>query len=156
MDGCSGAMKCQRRAENGFTLIETLIGGMLIAVSVVAVFQVLSQGSWLNRKEMVRRRAYQEMERMLEKPVYSYKSPYYSALTPGMQPDTVVTLDDRGTATTADDLMATMRVRVDAVSFQNGGTIIPAKRVTARIEYGDDGTQYAESLQTVITLVDIN
>jgi hypothetical protein len=152
MDGNSCTVTNVLRNTKGYTLIEALVGGVLIAVIVIGVFQVISQGSLLNKKDLLRRRAYQELERVLETPQFSYKSPYYMALAEGNQTPITVTLDSSGT----NPLRGTINVRVDALAFTYNTVNIPAKRVTAIINYSSEGTAYIESLQTIITLVDIN
>jgi Tfp pilus assembly protein PilV len=140
------------RNANGYTLIEALIGGLLIVIIVIAVFQVISQGSLYNKRDLLRRRAFQELEAVLEKPQYSYKSPFYMALATGSQQPNTVKLDSTGT----NPLYATVNIRVDALTYTYNAVTIPAKRVTAIINYSSEGTAYAESLQTIITLADIN
>jgi hypothetical protein len=146
-----------RSNERGYTLVEVLVGGILVAIFAVTIFQVISQGSLMNRQQLLRRRSFQAMEQVLEMPVYSSLSPYYQALSPGNPVDTmVVVLDDCGGAHGADTLDATIKVRVDSLSFSYSGTVIPAKKVTATITYTNNGTSYQDSLQTLITLAGIN
>jgi type II secretory pathway pseudopilin PulG len=141
----------------GYTILEVLIGGILVAIVAIALFQVISQGSFLNRKELVRRRCFQEMERVLENTRYSSRSPYYLALPLGNPVDSLnVVLDDRGDTATANNLTGTIRIRVDSVSFTYNSVVIPAKKVMAKITYSDNGTAYQDSLQTIITMTDIN
>jgi Tfp pilus assembly protein PilV len=144
------------RSQAGSSLLEVLIGGLLVALAVIALFQVLSQGSSLNHQAMVRRRAFQELDRTLAIPKYSSRSPYYIALTPGQLDSMNVTLDDRGDAGTANDLVGSMKVRVDTLSFTYSGTVIPAKRITAKVTYTDNGTTFQDSLQTFVTMTDVN
>lgn len=148
------------RSPNGAALIEALVGGIIIAVIVIAVFQVLSEGSSINQKELLRRQAYQELERVLESPEYSYRSPNYLNLAVGTNlvsgyPKTV-TLDTRGTSGTSDDVTGTISVRVAPQTYTYSGTTIPAKRIIATITYKEDGVDRTETLETIITLVSIN
>jgi Tfp pilus assembly protein PilV len=146
-----------RSDEQGYTLIEVLVGGVLAAIFVVALFQIISQGSTLNRQQLLRRRAYQELDSVLEAPANSSLSPYYLSLATGDPLDTAnVVLNNFGDTTSANNITATIKVYVDSVSFSYGGTVVPAKRVTATIGYADNGAQFLDSLQTLVTLADIN
>jgi Tfp pilus assembly protein PilV len=146
-----------RSDEKGYTLVEVLVGGVLVAIFVVALFQIISQGSTLNRQQLLRRRAYQELDSVLEAPANSSLSPYYLALATGDPVSTgTVVLNDFGDTVTSNNITATIKVYVDSVSYSYSGTVIPAKRVTATIGYTDNGSQFLDSLQTLITLADIN
>lgn len=136
------------RNPKGFTLVEVLVGSTLVAITVAAIFVVFGQGAGLDRRDMLRRRAFQELEKAIEKPEYSYRSPFYLALATGNKPDTTVSLSNQ--------ITGTLSVRIDAVTYTFNSVTIPTKTVTARLSWNDGGQAYAESLQTVVTLVDIN
>jgi hypothetical protein len=142
------------RPGAGYTLVEVLVGSLLVAAVAIAVFQVFSQGSTINRKEITRRRAYQDLERILERPKYSYRGGNYTStdLAVGTRPDTTVTLDSSRTP----PLTGTMSVRIDTTTYTYSGTTIPSKKVTAKLTWTDNGVASSESLQTIITLVDVN
>ncbi len=146
-----------RSREQGNTLIEVLVAGVLIAIFVVALFQVISQGSLLNRQQILRRRAYQVLDSVLESPTNSSLSPNYLARTTGDPVDTMtVALDYCGNSAHPDTINAAVKVNVDTVSYSYSGTVIPAKKVTAIISYSDQGNSYQDSLQTLSTLAGIN
>jgi Tfp pilus assembly protein PilV len=143
--------------QAGYSLIEVIVAGVVIAAVVVGIFEIISNGSSLNRKEMLRRRVYQELERILEKPEYSSRSPYYLALatTGGAYVNlSPVTLDNKGSS----PLTVTPQVRVDAWTFTYSGVNVPAKRITVQIliTYPGETVQRTESLRTFVTLTDVN
>ncbi len=149
--------RLHRLDEQGYTLIEVLVGGVLAAIFVVALFQIIAQGSTLNRQQLLRRRAFQELDSVLEAPAKSSLSPYYLSLAAGNPLDTGnVVLNNFGDTTSANNINATIKVYVDSVSFSYSNTVIPAKKVTATIRYSDNGSQFLDSLQTIVTLTDIN
>ena len=157
--GCDAMSKdsSQKYNQRGFTLIEVLVSSVILIVAVLAIFAIIAHGSGLNKKQLIRRRVFNELERILEKPQFSYKSPYYSNLTPGTHNLNPVTLDDRGNADTGDDLMGNVWVTVVNETYSHGAiTNIPAKRVTAFISWNDEGNTYTENLETIITLVSIH
>jgi hypothetical protein len=101
------------------------------------------------------------MARILEKPEYSYKrrANYLDPNFIGSFEHGNVVLDDRGTSNdNSDDLMAVCSVRVARPSpdVVINGLVVPAKRVRVVIQWMNEGTAVRESLETVITLVNIN
>ena len=141
----------------GFTLIEVLVSTAILLLAVLAIFSIIVYGSFINKEQLVWRRTYNELERILENPQYSYIN--YLDLTPDSTYNLDdVTLDDRGTADTGDDLMGTnVRVTVVNETFSQGAIAnIPAKRVTAFISWNDEGKNVTDSLATIITLETIH
>ena len=144
------------RARNGSTLVEVLVGGLLVALFVVAVFQVIVGGTWLNNQQLRASRSFQELERVLEKPQYSSDHTAYTALSYGSQPDTTVALNTYGDTSSANNLTGTISTHVDSCSFTSSGITFPAKKITATISYTYNGVAYSDSLQTFLTYADNN
>jgi prepilin-type N-terminal cleavage/methylation domain-containing protein len=168
------------RTTKGFTLIEVLIAAVLISIAVVAVFQAVSNGSRLSRKDYLLRRAYQRLEQILEDPRQSYKGPYYTdavadntgnlvagthTLTDTSLVDLV--LDDRDSpGDPTDDLVATAELEVIDldIDVELGGIGYPkpccqnvqAKKLIARMIWFEDGVYDTASLETIVSLVGIN
>lgn len=142
--------------QRGFTLIEVLVSSAILLVAVLAIFFIISYGSVLNKRQLLWRRSYNELERILESPQYSYKN--YLDLTPDStyNLDDII-LDDRGNADTGDDLNANVWVTVVNEPYSHGAIAnIPAKRVTAFISWNDEGKTVTDSLETIITLISIH
>ena len=141
--------------RRGFTLIEVLISSTILLVTVIAIFLIIANGSALNRKQLLWRRACNELERIFESPQYSYKN--YLNITPIPPGTRTVILDDRGNADTDDDLVADVWVTVVNETYSHGAiTNIPTKRVTAFISWNDEGKSVTDSLENIITLVTIH
>jgi len=141
--------------NHGASILESLIAGVLLAVAVCVIFAVVGQGSEITHETMLRRRAYQELERILENPAYSYKS--YTSLAPCAEREIgTVVLDNQGSS----PLNGTMYIQIDSVSCTSTigaeARTFPAKIVRARIAYQEDGEARSETLQTAITFVDAN
>ncbi len=148
--------------SRGFTLVEVLVAGALLVTFVLGLVAVVSQGSLLNKRDMLERRAFQELEWVLENPVLSHHqylvlfaaAPASGALADYPMNPATVRLDDRGTATVADDLPGTIRVQLARVQYTVGAVApIPALRVVVTITWIDEGQNYSETLEKVITLV---
>jgi Tfp pilus assembly protein PilV len=158
MDRRFGWRIMTRKKPYGFTLVEVLVASAIVIVASLTIFGLLVQGSSLNKDMLIRRRVAQELERILENPVYSYKSPNYITLSAQAytQIGTVI-IDDLGTVgTTADDMNATQWLKVEAITYTINTISVPAKIVTAKIQWTQGGQAMAESLSTIITLVDAN
>ena len=140
--------------NNGFSIIEAIVGGVFLAAAIVGLYAVISQSSVISKDTLLRKRAYQELERVMENPVYSSKS--YTSVAAGTTALDTVVLDDRGALP---DLKGGLSVTVASVSYTanagnmtNGGAV-PGKKITATITWTDGGATYAESLEKVITFV---
>jgi Tfp pilus assembly protein PilV len=138
-----------RPHERGNTFVEVLVGGVIIALCVVAMFNIMGQGSNMNTKQSLRRQAYQQLVSVFEMPKFSSVSPYYLSLAKG-DPDTTMTVALSST------INATVSVNVDSVSYFYNSFNIPAKQLTAIISYSYNGTAYLDTLQTLITNSGIN
>jgi Tfp pilus assembly protein PilV len=138
-----------RSHERGNTLVEVIVGGVIIALCVFALFQIIGQGSLMNQTQLLRRQAYQQLVSVLEMPKFSSVSPYYLSLAKG-DPDTTMTVALSST------INATVSVNVDSVSYFYNSVNIPAKKLTAIISYSYSGTAYLDTLQTLITNSGIN
>jgi|GEM_PF-3531034 len=163
------------RRQGGYSLIEVMIAAVLVGVAIVAVFQAVSNATRINRREFLTRRAYQYLEQVLEDPQHSYKGSYYvqacgdnptGHLVPTGTPlvlDTVV-LDEGKLDGPSDDLIGIVELIVEELA--SGGidvTIdgvvchnVPARKLTARMRYFDDGREWRDSLETIVTLVNVN
>ena len=60
--------------NSGFTIVEVLISAAILVVAAAAVAVIISRGSKINRDDMLRRRAYQVMEEILERNEYSWRN----------------------------------------------------------------------------------
>jgi prepilin-type N-terminal cleavage/methylation domain-containing protein len=164
------------RNSRGYSLIEVLIGSVLIAIAIVGVFNAVSHGSRMSRQDFLTRRAYLLLEQILEAPEHSYRGPWYIDSRKGVTNELVsqptphnlgtVVLDDRDTPGFPDDdltgnaelSVADMNVNmnIDPSGVNVVVNSVWAKRLTARIKWTEEGVQQACSLETIITLVNIN
>ncbi len=161
------------RRARGYTLIEVLVGSVLVSVAILGVVQAVGQSSRIAKRDFLRRRAYQYLEQILERPEHGYRGNYYllarqgdGPLTPAVTPPHdlgQVCLDDRDTQDDADDLMADISLMVESIPsaaidpFDKGTPAsVPALKLSALIEWQFQGTTEHETLQTIVTLVDIN
>lgn len=140
-------------SQSGYSLIEVLVASAIFIAVVAGVFAVTTGGSDLNRKEMLRKRAYQVLERVLEKPEYTGGSDYYLDLPSSASVTTITlpqdTLDNKSSPPL---ISSQLQVKVKAENISFNGLDVPVKKITARIEYADKGVTCAESLQTIVTL----
>jgi prepilin-type N-terminal cleavage/methylation domain-containing protein len=168
------------REPTGYTLIEVLIASVLISIAVVAVFQAVSNGSRMSRKDFLTRRAYQRLEQILEDPRQSYKGLYYTEAVKDKTGNLVagthtltdtslvdVVLDDRDTpGDPSDDLVGIAELEVIDLNLgmQLGGIAYPkpccqsvqAKKLIARMIWYEDGVYDTASLETIVSLVGVN
>ena len=138
-----------RPHERGNTFVEVLVGGVIIALCVVAMFNIMGQGSNMNTMQSLRRQAYNQLQSVLEMPKFSSVSPYYLSLAKG-DPDTTMTVALSSTVN------GTVTVNVDSVSYSYNSVAFPAKKLTAIISYSYSGTAYLDTLQTLITFSGAN
>ena len=133
------------RTQKGYTIVETIVGGVILAAAIIGIYTVVSQGTKISREEMLRRRALQEMERVLEDPAISSKA--YLTLKDTTFPSVVL----------SGNVSSTPKVKVKAVTYSSGSVTVPAQKVTVTMEWTVEGTRKdSAKLQTVVTLVSIN
>jgi len=135
----------------GYTLVEVLISSMIVLVAISAVVVIISRGSKINMDDLLRRRAYQVMEEVLERPDLSYKNygNLQTAIGPGGEGTSVVqTLPPVDLHKTGNDLITgTVQRRLTRTRYTYSGTQIPCIVVTVKVSYQNR----ADSLSTIIT-----
>lgn len=144
-------------ANKGYSLVESLVAGVLLASIVVGVFAIMGQGTKLSKNNLVQRKAYMELERILESRRFS--SEWYDYL--GAASDTTHSLDsvilEDSLVAGAKKLKGKPTVRVQKVNYRVGAiNQVPAKMLTAKLQWRREGLADSCVLQTVITKVDIN
>ncbi len=143
-------MKLNRNYNSGFTLVETLVASAIIIVAIAAIAVIISQGSGLNRDDILRRRAFQALEEVLERRDLGYRQ-YFILLNKADGSDENlgnIMLPDIG----GQNITANIKRRLDKVPYNYEGTDIPGIKVTVTITY--DGKQ--ESLSTILTDVPLD
>ena len=162
-----------RNKQQGYSLVEVMIGAMLLAIAIVSVFQAVSQGMRISKKDFLRRRAYLHLEQILENPENSYKGNYYeeavihpngpSNLAQSKIPLDSVLLDDRETSEISQHLYgyATLEITDISTSTNIGGNTsccnnVDGKKLRATVRWNDQGEQDSVYLETIVTLVNIN
>ena len=136
--------------KRGYTLVEVLISAAILVVAIAAVAVIISRGSKVNRDDMLRRRAFQVMEEVLERPDLSFKN-YDNLLnsigtdkktiTQTLPNDTIFYIPGN------EPVIAKVQRQLAKELFSYGGTQIPGIRVTVFVTYEGE----TESLSTVIT-----
>jgi len=136
--------------QQGVTLIEILVAGVLAAVMISAISAFVAQSSALNRKDLLRRRAFQEMARALEDSAYCANGDpaRYNALH--------IEKDTNFQALLLPNVSCQMTVKRqnrDYVADVPGAPLtVPAVRITVIAQWYD-GQNRTDTLRKIITLV---
>jgi len=133
----------------GYTLVEVLISAMIVLVAISAVVVIISRGSKINMDDLLRRRAYQVMEEVLERPDLSSNN-YFLLL--GKIPTNGISILENLPDVTLSNIegsiiTGTVERRLEKVQFRYNGTEIPGIRVTVTVRYRNE----TEQLSTIIT-----
>ena len=148
------ALNKKNICKRGYTLVEVLISASILVVAVAAVAVIISRGSKINREDMLRRRAFQTMEEILERPELSFKNYGNLLNTIGAGNKTITqTLPNDTLFHTpgSEPIVAIVQRKMDKVLFTYAptGAQIPGIRVTVLVTY--DGK--VENLSTIVTNV---
>jgi Tfp pilus assembly protein PilV len=134
--------------QRGVTLIEILVAGVLAAVMISAISAFVAQSSALNRKDLLRRRAFQEMARALEDSAYCANGDpaRYNALH--------IEKDTNFQALLLPNVSCQMTVRRQNRDYTVSGALltVPAVRITVIAQWYD-GQNRTDTLRKIITLV---
>ncbi len=143
-------MKKITKNIRGTTLIESLVAGIFLAVAIVGISTIVTHGSSINKEVMLRRRALQELERILESGEFSSRS--YESLS-GTGTLSSVTLNDKGSVVTS-----TPSYSVTSLTYSSGSvSSLPAKKIKLRMVWTLEGTSKdSVTLETVVTKVAVN
>ena len=144
-------LKRSSKNNSGFTLVEVLISAAILMVAVAAVAVIISRGSKINREDMLRRRAYQVMEEVLERGDLSWRN-YPNLLNRIGEKNTFLvenlpddTLYDVGGG--QQPITAQVQRRLDKKLLTSGtNTQIPCIEVTVTLTYGTN----TEILSTIV------
>ncbi len=146
--------KKKSKYNRGYTLVEVLISSAILVVSIAAVAVIISRGSKINREDMLRRRAFQVMEEILERSDLSFKN-YDNLLNTIGVGNTTIIQDLPGDTIfhtpDSEPIIAKIQRQMDKALFTYSGTQIPGIRVTIIVSY--EGK--TESLSTIVTNVPI-
>jgi Tfp pilus assembly protein PilV len=134
----------------GYTIVEVLISAMIVMVAIAAVVVIISRGSKINMDDLLRRRAYQVMEAVLEGPDMSYKN-YGNLLTLIGTAQTTITqnLPNADLHKVGNELITgTVKRRLTRkLLTHTSGIKIPCIEVVVTVNYQNK----TESLSTIIT-----
>ena len=140
--------------NRGYTLVEVLISAAILVVTIAAVAVIISRGSKINREDMLRRRAFQVMEEVLERPDLSFKN-YNNLLNTIGVGNTTITqdlpVDTLFFIEGSEPVLANVqrKMDIDLFTYPPTGAQIPVIRVTVIVSYEDK----TESLSTIVTNV---
>lgn len=137
--------------RSGYSLVEVLISSMIVLVAIAAVVVIISRGSKINMDDLLRRRAYQVMEEVLERPDMSYKNYTNLQALIGSGGDgkyIVQTLPQVDLHKSGNDLITgTVQRRLQRTRLTYAGIQIPCIVVTVKVSYQNR----ADSLSTIMT-----
>jgi hypothetical protein len=138
--------------QHGSSLIEVLVGGMIFVVCITGFFSSFSQLSRMGRENVLHKRAYQELEKVLENPIYSWGE--YTRL-----PQTDSTLIDDSTIVLQErngkePVKGRVWLKLYKVSYATVDiNKIPAKKLQGVLLTEDEnGKAFSCSLETLLTL----
>ena len=143
-------LKRSSKNNSGFTLVEVLISAAILMVAVAAVAVIISRGSKINREDMLRRRAYQVMEEVLERSDLSWRN--YPNLLNRIGTDNAFLVENLPDETLynvggGQPITAQVQRRLDKRLLTSGtNTQIPCIEVTVTLTYGTN----AENLSTIV------
>ncbi len=143
------------QTQSGMTLIETLVGGAILILVIVSVSAMIGEGSSISKRDILRRRAFQEMNNILERVEYSSggDGTNYAALravAPGILDSFTVLLDT--SYSDGGHYRGTMQIAVAPITCRLNGSDIPTLQITVRCTWSDPAVQN-DSLAKVITYV---
>ena len=120
------------RSERGFSMVEVLVSGVFVALSVVAVVTAVTTGVKLQVNDNDRRQARALIKSVFEEQ-YDFRN-FNSIVSNTTRTETVV-IDERGSA----QLQGEMTIAVQDVTPATGnGTTFPAKQVTITCRWNTD------------------
>ena len=143
-------LKRKFKYNSGFTLVELLISASILVVAVAAVAVIISRGSKINREDMLRRRAYQVMEEILERSDLSWRN--YPNLLNRIGTDKTFLVENLPDDTLynigeSQPITAQVQRRLDKRLLASGtNTQIPCIEVTVTLTYGTN----TEKLSTIV------
>ncbi len=150
-------LKSKKNSEKGFTLIETLIAGIILVLAICASTAIISRGSLMNKNDMFRRIAYQEMESILEQERLSYKQ--YSDLLNneiGISRDQATINLPQIKLTQNGNIMGNCQMLLEKQLYTSGdGVQIPGIMITITVRNSVDN-ELIGKLSTVVTNVPLN
>jgi Tfp pilus assembly protein PilV len=138
--------------QKGFSLVELLIAGTILVVAIVAITVVISRGSGMSQQDMIRRRVYQELETVLEMPMFGANQ--YQQLLDfiGTGSTSATRILDTVTIVSVANIQAQRRVQLQQQLYIYGTVQIPGIYVTAQI-FDYSNNQILGSLSTVVTKI---
>jgi len=153
---------------SGFTLVEVVISGVILAVVIGGLFSFVSQANTIARNGVLSRRAFQEVNRVLASPQFShvcFDTLYNSCCSAGGAglPCNVTllpplyrlgVLDERTLAASADNIEDTIAALADTLvcRLQDFGAPVLTIRVRAVVKWRDySGAPDSISLEKIVT-----
>lgn len=118
--------------KKGFTLVEVLVSATLIILCTIAIVAMLRKGREIDINDRHRRFARAIIAAEFETPKFHYSN--YSGLPSLIINPYKVTLDERGTTDTGDDLLGTVTIDIAPQDDATYSTI-PFIKVTITVEW---------------------
>jgi type II secretory pathway pseudopilin PulG len=127
----------KKKPSRGFTLIESLVAAVIVALSVIMIVAVVRKGREIDVNDLHRRTARAIINAKLESRQYSYSN--FLNLSAGSSfPAETDTLDDRhdgGTVPLTGTL--TVYVKDSSVTAKDGVTNIPIKKIRMKMLWSE-------------------
>jgi hypothetical protein len=128
------------QGASGFSLVEVMVSGVFVALSVVAVISAVTTGVKLQVTDNDRRQVRAFIQSVFEER-YDFRN--YNAIAPNTSQTETVVVDDRN----GNPLQGTMTTVTQEISpVADNGSTFPARQVTITCRWNSDG-QTADSLQ---------
>lgn len=152
-----------KKMNKGSTLIEILVAGMISLLIILTLSRFIDISSGLNRSSMLHRRAFQELERVIENPNLSnqnYDTLYYAAVSGYTWPDdgNLINHNSQPVLFQSPDLTVTgdLSVLITRETFSFNSENVPGLRILANIKWDLNGKAQYDTLSTVLTAVKIH
>lgn len=146
--------------NGGYSLVEVIVAAVFFVIAIVGTISILAQGTKVNRDDLIKVKAYQQLERVLESQFFSWAN--YDTLRGRLTVSNPVTITLPGTVLDqrpGGNISATRWVVLYAADYSaaasNAGmgiNSVPAIKIKAFIAWSQEaGRSDTAKLETIIT-----
>ena len=151
------------KTNKGTTLVELLVAGVILLLIIITFSIFVGITSGLNRSSMLNRRAFQELERVLESTdlsYHNYDNLYYAAEKGYTWPDdgNLINHESNPVLFKSPDITITgdLSVLITRETFKFDTENVPGLRILACIVWDKNKKAQYDTLSTVLTAVKIH